>query len=308
MAETYLTPTFQNAVKPQAPPTTGANPPAPGGAPAPLPAQTGGEQYQTPAFQNAVKPPAPAQTGGQQQTTGGAAQPSDWSVKGWGPGLLPQPGFGDVKLPQSVQDWATIANNEQMVGGLPGLRTQAEAARQRIGPVAAGSADVVGNILSPTSLLTAVPGVGPELAGGVHEGVKSAIANWTPAESWGTYLKNVGEDTAGGAAAGLAGQGTAYAAEKALPELIKGGVVTGAGYLGHKMLGGYASGDVMKEVPGLFGLYKMIDKGADWAGEQGKALVSSPEVQQAIKSLVLGAGSAARQATGPYNQWIIGGQ
>ena len=54
------------------------------------------------------------------------------------------------------------------------------------------------------------------------------------------------------------------------------------------------------------GIYKVMDKTADWAGEQGKNLVSSPAAQQAIKSLILGGGSAARNYAGPYDQWIPG--
>jgi hypothetical protein len=94
---------------------------------------------------------------------------------------------------------------------LLGLRQQAEAARQRLGPAAAGSADVVGSILSPTTLLNAVPGVGPELAGAAHEGIKSA-ATMNPNESWMDYAKRVSEDTAGGAAWGGAGHIAAAAA------------------------------------------------------------------------------------------------
>ena len=62
----------------------------------------------------------------------------------------------------------------------------------------------------------------------------------------------------------------------------------------------------MKELPALFGLYKGMDKFADWAGEKGKDLISTPAAQQAIKSLVLGGGSAARNYAGPYDQWIPG--
>lgn len=239
---------------------------------------------------------APAQSS--QPGGAGANQPADWSID-WSKG-------GEVKLPQSVQDWSTIAAQNSLMGLYPGLTAQADAARKRLDPVTAGSADVAGGAVSPTSLLNAVPVVGPELAGGLHEGLKSAVTNWTPDESWGTYLKNVGEDTAGGVAGGLAGQVAAYGALKALPQLIKGGVVTGTGWLGHKVLGGAALGDFGKELPELMGLYKMMDKTADWAGEKGKDLLSTPAAQQAIKSLVLGAGSAFRQGTGPYDQWIPG--
>ena len=222
--------------------------------------------------------------------SGASQQPADWSID-WSKG-------GEVKLPQSVQDWSTLAAQNSLMGLYPGLNAQADAARKRLDPVTAASADVAGGAISPSTLLNAVPVVGPELAGGVHEGLKSYAA--------GNDWKTIGEDTAGGAAAGLAGQGAALAAAKALPTVIAGGVTGGAGYLGHKLLGGFAAGDLMKEAPGLMGLYKMVDKTADWAGEKGKDLISSPAAQQAIKNLVLGAGSAFRQGTGSYDQWIPG--
>jgi hypothetical protein len=331
MAETYLTPTFQNATKPPAAPAPAAAAPA-AAAPAPdqTPAQTGGEQYQTDTFKKAVgggqtqqqaapviapspaAPPAAAPDlpgsprnprapmpapSAPRQTPPPAPPPADWSID-WSKG-------GEVKLPQSVQDWSTVAAQNSLMGLYPGLTAQADAARKRLDPVTAGSADVAGGAISPTTLLNAVPG-GPILAGAAHEGIKSAVTNWTPDESWTDYLKRVGEDTAGGAAAGLAGQGAGWAAAKALPEVIKGGVTGGAAYLGHKMLGGWAGGDLLKEAPGLLGLYKGMDSVANWAGEKGKDLISSPAAQQAIKNLILGGGSAARQYAGPYDQWIPG--
>jgi len=286
----YITP-----LRPALPTSTPAVAPAPA---APAGAPSG---YRPPPPLAAAPAQGPPGYLGSTGATGGVPAPTpqaDWSID-WSKG-------GEVKLPQSVQDWGNIAGNEATMGTIMSLRAQADAARQRLGPVTAASADVAGSIASPTTLLNAVPYVGPELAGGVHEGIKSAVTNWTPDESWTDYLKRVGEDTAGGAAAGLVGQGTGLAAQKALPELIKGGVMTGTGWVGHKLLGGAAVPDFAKELPGLMGLYKMMDKTADWAGEQGKSLVSSPAAQQAIKNLILGAGSAFRQGTGPYDQWIPG--
>jgi hypothetical protein len=301
MTETYLTPTFQNAAKPQATPAPGA--PAPPAAPA----QTGGEQYQTPTFQNAVKPPAPPPPGGGQQTTG-AAQP-DWSVKGWGPGLLPQPGFGDVKLPPSAQDWGTLAAQNSLMGitglGAPG-KAQADAARARLDPAAAMSADMAGGTFSPTTALAAIPYVGPSLAGGLHEGVKSAVENWKPSESWTDYAKNVGEDTAGGAIMGLLGQRVAAASPKTLSNLTRVGVNTGLTTAAHKMFGSFFGGDLMKEGATLLGGLPSIDEAGKWAGEQVGSLAGTPAVRQAIQNLILGGGSALRQQTGAYNQWIPG--
>src|SRR5580698_884739 len=111
MAETYLTPTFQNAAKPPADAPAAAAPDA-------TAPQTGGEQYQTDTFKKAVT----GQNGGGQQQTG--AQPSGWGID-WSKG-------GQVTMPQSVTDFGTVAGNEAMAGTLPGLRAQAEAARKRL--------------------------------------------------------------------------------------------------------------------------------------------------------------------------------
>jgi hypothetical protein len=298
MAETYLTPTFQNAVKPQAPPTPGAP------ASAPAPAKTGGEQYQTPTFQNAVKPPAPTTGGGQQAPPPPGGQPSqswgiDWSnpwSKG-GPALT---------MPQSAQDWSTIAAQNSLMGLYPGLTAQAEAARKRLDPVTAASADVAGNIASPTTLLNAVPYVGPELAGAAHEGIKSAVENWKPSESLGEYATNVAEDAAGGAAAGLVGQGVSALSPGALSKLTRGGVVGGGTYLAHKMLGGLAGGDVYKEGAGLLGLAGGLDEMGKRIGEKVGSLAGTPAARQAIQNLILSGGSALRQGAGPWDQWVPG--
>ena len=297
MAETYETSIYKT--QPAAPGQGAQGQTQTGAAPPP----TGGEQYETPIYKTqqtapaaAPKPPVAPSTP-QPATTGGGNQPSGWGISGWS---------GNVTMPQSAQDWSTLATQNSLMGLYPGLTAQAEAARKRMDPLTAASADVAGGTISPSSLLNAVPVVGPELAGGLHEGVKSAVTNWTPDESWPTYLKNVGEDTAGGVAAGFAGQMGGLGVAKALPELIKGGVTGGTAYLGHKMLGGWSGGDLLKEAPGLLGVYKGMDSVANWAGEKGKDLISSPAAQQAIKNLVLGAGSAFRQGTGPYDRWIPG--
>ena len=204
------------------------------------------EQGYVPLYQ---KPGAGQQTGGGQQTTAGGqqtppAQPSQpWTLN---------PQTWNVPLPQSVQDWGNVAGNEADMG-LPGLKAQADAAaaRQRIGPLAAMSADVAGNVMSPTSLLNALPG-GPVLAGGAHEGIKSYMSqpNWIPdQQGW----KRIGEDTAGGMAAGALGMGAAKAAPVVAPVLsrvaVQGGIPTAAGIVGHQLFG---QGHVL---PGSLGPY-----------------------------------------------------
>lgn len=285
MAETYLTPAFQNATRPQ-------DQSAPGGSPE---AQTGGEQYQTDTFKKAVQGGGGQQTGDQ----GGAqTQPS----QGWGVNWR----TGDVTMPQSAQDWGTVAGNEAAVGlpALLGQKAQIDAARQRLGPAAAASADVAGNILSPTTLLNAVGG--PELAGALHEGIKSAATNWNTDESWGDYLKRVGEDTGGGAALGGLGHGAAALAPKVLPQLTKEGVKAALTYGVHKVAGGLAGGDIIKEAIPLLGVYQGLDKVGEKAGEWAGSFAGSPATRQAIQNFILGGGSAARTAAGPYDQWMPG--
>ena len=287
MAETYLTPTFQSA----ATPSTDAAPAATGG----TPAQTGGEQYQTPTFKKAVAPPDSSGA----STTGGDSQPSGWGVN-WR--------TGDVTMPQSVTDFGNVAGNEAMTGTLPGLRAQAEAARKRLPDAAAAGADFAGNVLSPTQLLT--PLAGPEASGAVHEGIKSAVANWKPDESWATYLKNVGEDTGLGAAFGVGGRVVAGQAPKylgdATRELVKG---TPAALLGlHAVQMGQDMAHNMATAAEGFGLYGGLSRLGGWAGRQVEGLGSSPAVQQAIKSVILGGGSAARQQIpGPLDQLFMPG-
>jgi hypothetical protein len=228
-------------------------------------------------------------------------QPSGWGVD-WR--------TGNVTMPQSVQDWGTVAGQEAGMG-LPGLRAQAaavEAARQRLGPAAAGTADLVGGALSPSNLL--IPFLGPEAAGAAHEGIKSAVANWKPDESWTDYAKNVSEDTAGGAAIGLGGRAVAAAAPVVAPVAarvaVQGGIPTALGAIGHQMFG---QGDVYRELmhmaPEFASIFALDEAGKKAAAAAGSAL-SSPATQQAIKSLVLGGGSAARQGAGPYDQWMTG--
>jgi hypothetical protein len=183
-----------------------------------------------------------------------------------------------------------------MMGTIPGLRAQADAARKRLDPVTAASADVAGNFASPTTALNFVPYVGPELAGGLHEGIKSAVTNWTPNESWTDYGKNVAKDTAGGVAGGLVGHGAGAALTN--PELLKlgGGGLTGI------LLHPHFSGDY-REVLGALGVYKGLDKVADWTSEK----LATPAAQAAIRSLVQG-GTAALRNSGPGPLWDQWGQ
>ena len=240
---------------------------------------------------------APAQTtgGGQSQRTtgggqqaGGASQPSGWGVN-WR--------TGDVTMPQPVQDFGNVAGNEATMGTLPGLRTEAEAARKRLGPAASSGADVAGNVLSPTTLISAVPYVGPELAGALHEGIKSYAAGnpWT----------TIADDAAMGSISGFGGQLAAKAAPVVLPQLTKAAVDLGPAAAmtaaAHKVFG-----DPSKDILGALGGYALMRNLSEGAAEGAKKLAGSPVTQQAIKSLILGGSSAFRQGAGPWDQWIPG--
>jgi hypothetical protein len=291
LAENYTTSIFNNAGKP--PQQTGG-----GAAQTGTASTTGGsEQYQTQIFKGSQQGQGQGQTGGGQQTSPPAGGDQGWGID-WSKG-------GQVTMPQSVQDFDTTATNEAMAYTLPGLRAQAEAARKRLSPEAAAAADFTGATLSPTQLLNRVPVVGPELAGAAHEGIKSAVTNWKPDESWWDYGKNVSEDTALGGVSGLVAHGLATQAPKyfgdATRELVKG---LPAGFLG---LHFYGTGHDLATAAGVLGAYGGLSRFGNFVGKQVEDLGSSPYVQQAIKSLTLGAGSAARQQTGPLDQYFMPG-
>jgi hypothetical protein len=226
--------------------------------PAPTPQELGGAQQQT----------GDAQTGGgQQQTGGGAAQ-----------------------QPASLSDFGIVAGNENLMGTIPYLRTQAEAARQRLGPAGAAAAEMTGAATSPTNILYRVPFAGPGLAGGLHEGIKAynAQPNWIP--TW-SDAEKIGAATAEGAGAGYAGAGVAKALTK--PDLYKwGGGLLGAAAT-HQFLPSWFPG---QELLGATGAYNAAKQGADWTANK----LANPAAQQAIKNLIQGGNAAT------WNQWQAG--
>ena len=78
-------------------------------------------------------------------------------------------------------------------GTIPGLRTAAEAARKRLPDAAAAGADFAGNVWPDT---TAHPVGRPEASGAVHEGIKSAVANWKARRELERLFEERGEDRA----------------------------------------------------------------------------------------------------------------
>jgi hypothetical protein len=243
-----------------------------------------------------AKPVAAAPTPAPATPNAAAASPSGWGVKGWGPGLLPQPGFGDVIMPQSVQDFGNVAGNEASMYLLPGLRTEAQKARERLGPVAAAGADMAGNVLSPTTLLNALPG-GSILAGSAHEGIKSKAQgnDWTTAA----------DDAAMGSIAGGVGGVAAKAAPAVLPQLTRGVMDLGPA-AAVTMAARKAFGEGYHEILTALGGYTLMHNLTEGSGEVVKKLAENPATQQAIKSGILGGSSAFRQGAGPWDQWIPG--
>jgi hypothetical protein len=215
------------------------------------------------------------------------AQPSGWGID-WSKG-------GQVTMPQSVQDFGDIAGNEAMMGTLPSLKAQADAARQRLGPAASAGADVTGNVLSPTTLLSAFGG--PVLAGAAHEGIKSLAAG----NPWST----IADDAAMGAISGGVGGQAAKLAPAVLPQLTKAAVDLGPAAAmttaAHKVFG-----EPSKDILTALGGYALTRNMSEGAGEFAKGLAESPIAQQAIKSLILGGSSAFRQGAGPWDQWVPG--
>ena len=260
-------------------------------------------------------PPAPAPTNG---ATGTATKidpnnplpspaPAPTVTQGTGGATVIDPNKGSVAGTGSWGDFGTVAGNESMMNSLPGLRAQVEAARQRLGPNWAAAADAAGSIASPTSLLNMVPGVGPELAGGVHEGVRSYMSqpNWWPDPAARTQIA---KDTAFGVATGGVGHGAAELAPKLLPEAAKwvvaqGGPAAAAAHYIHGL-----TGDIGWDILGASGAAAAFEYPGRWARAATEKIADQPMTQNAIKLASQGAGAALRASSpGPvWDQWVPG--
>ena len=243
--------------------------------------------------------PPPAVTTGGGQQTGGGMMTGGGQQTGGGGQQQPPPG------PVQPGDWSSVYWNEALMKSIPGLRAQAEAARQRLGPIAAGSADAAGAIGSPTTALMPIPYVGPFLAGagcmresratirsriGYLTGRARSRSPRTPPAAWPRAVSARGP----------------MPLQRPSDALIKAGVVTAAGMPAHKLLGGAflrrcREGDCL-----LMGVYSTLDDGGKWAATSRATCSPACRPAGAIKALTLGIGSAARTGDGPYNQWIPG--
>ena len=217
------------------------------------------------------------------------------------------PNKGSVAGTGSWSDFGSVASNESMMYSLPGLRAQAESARQRLGPNWAAVADLTGSVASPTSLLNLVPGVGPELAGGTHEAIRSYMSqpNWWPDVQGRTQIA---KDTAFGVATGGLGHGAAELAPKLLPEVAKWGVAQAAPAAAAAHYLDNAFGNVGVDTAGALGLFGLLNYPGNLMKSGVEKIADQPATKNAIKLLSQG-GTAALRAASPgdlYDQWIPG--
>ena len=251
------------------------------------------------------KPAAPATTTPDGGGTGGAGSDggndapgaaasapagSFWSVTG--PGWSPSS--------QQVSDFATVAGSNQPYGAvynratgqqtpvdLAKMRADVDAARKRLGPIGAGSADFVGATANPTNLLTAVPYVGPGLAGAAQ----SAFTDYGAGKDWPTIGKDaaigfgVGEGTLALVQPKVAGQVVSRLTD------IGGGGGLGA-LLGHNWGSEYT-------VPGMIGAGAALHKGAERVGEWTESALDNPTVKRAVQQLLYGGAMSARPGSMP---------
>ena len=201
---------------------------------------------------------------------------------------------------QQVGDWATVAGSNQPYRAaynratgqqtpvdLAKMRSDVETARQRLGPVGAASADFVGTTANPTNLLTAVPVVGPGLAGAAQ----SAFTDYGAGKDWPT----IGKDALVGGALGEASLGLVQpkVAGNAAARLtdIGGGTVGGA-LLGHGWGSEYT-------IPGMIGAGAALHKGAERVGQWTEDALNSPIAQRALQQLLYGGAMSAKPQSMP---------
>jgi hypothetical protein len=233
----------------------------------------------------AAKPVTGNVPGGQTQPTQPETTGDFWSFRG--PGWSP--------TAQGLSDWATVAGAQQPYaaayartmgrqtpGDLVKMRADVEAARQRLGPFGATSADVAGAELNPTNLLTAVPVVGPGLAGAAQ----SAFTDY----GWGKDPTTVGKDALLGFGAGY---GTKLAASPKVAGPIVGGLTgAGGGWLAGHLLGG--GGLEGAGLGSLLGLGEALRSAAKGAGGWTEQALDNPETQRALQQLLYGGAFSAR--------------
>ena len=205
---------------------------------------------------------------------------------------------------QQISDWATVAGSnqpyaaaykratgQQTPADLVKMRADVEAARQRLGPIGATSADFAGTELNPTNLLTAVPYVGPGLAGGAQ----SAFVDYGEGKDWPT----IGKDTLTGAAIGEASMGMAH------PRFAGNTIARGIDVGGGMGIGELFGREGEMSIPGMIGAKDILRGLADKVGEGAQNALNNPTARRAVQQLLYGAGMTANQGRS-FNNWIPG--
>ena len=105
--------------------------------------------------------------------------PEGWGIKGW---------QGDITMPQSVRDWGNRAANEALAYSIPSLRAEAEAAKKRMDPASAASADLTGSVLSQRIYSMRFPMLVLALLAGVTKGLRVTCKATIRRRSWRTRL------------------------------------------------------------------------------------------------------------------------
>jgi hypothetical protein len=246
---------------------------------------------------SAAPPPAPTATDGVTiPTTFGDMSPGHWGVN-----LR----TGDVNFPgsQQVADWQTVANSNIPIGpaaqrassdlfgtqppDFVKLRADADAARRRLGPAASATADLAGNLLSPTNLATAIPVVGPGIAGGSQAALQSYGA--------GDPYSTVGSNMLKG---GVMGETTLGLSKLANPKVL---AEAGASLVDKvaPAAAGYLTGGSHAALAALAGLGagpQLLQKPANWIRSLAPEGVEWPRFQAGLQQLLYGGGSLARQS------------
>jgi hypothetical protein len=232
-----------------------------------------------------LAPSAPQQTPANGATA--PAAPGDfWSLTG--------PGWGGPSS-QQVSDWVTVAGSnqpyaaaykratgQQTPADLVKLQADVEAARQRLGPWGAGSADFVGSTANPTNLLTRIPVVGPGFAGATQ----SAFKDYGAGKDWST----IGKDAAVGFGIGEGSLGLVQpaVAKNILARLTDVGGSTLAGsLLGHSWGGEFS-------VPGMIGAKDFLKSTAERVGGFAESALDNPTTRQALQQLLYGGALTAK--------------
>jgi hypothetical protein len=254
-------------------------------------------RYGFPKAGGSADAPMATQGGG---TGDGAPDPKTQQTQPGDGGFLSLTGPGWSPSSQQVADWATVAGSnqpyaaaynratgQQTPGDLVKMQADIAAARKRLGPVGATSADFVGSTANPTNLLTAVPYVGPGLAGAAQ----SAFKDYGAGKDWPTIRNDALIGGAlGEASLGLVQPSVAKNIAARLTDV--GGGATAGTLLGHGWGGEFT-------IPGMVGAGAALHKGAERVGEWTKDALDNPTTRRALQQLLYGGAMTAKPGSLP---------